>query len=214
MGRLFPLVLVASFALLTAATAAPVIHETASFVQSTPSAGYDLRDNQMAGARFTVTQPTEVTAVGGQLYATGTLFGAIVTLGADDLPMPNPAPPSALSGILAMTTFSTGSTQHTDFRAPLSITLAPGTYGLVFGGAGTGFSGRMALTGNPVPGAAIITNSGALWRDLNINPYNRMRFVIEGQAVPEPATAFLMPTAVIAFFFRRHRVPLLVCPAE
>lgn len=203
--NVFPAVIVAFFAFLPAATAAAVIHETATFVQAAAAGGYDLRDNQMAGTRFTVSQTTEVTAIGGQLFATGTLFGAIVTLGVDDLPIPNPGEPSAISGIQAITTFSTNSIQHTDYRTPLSTTLAPGTYGLVFGGVDSGLSGRMALTGTPLSGAKIFTNAGGFWQDNTVERFNGMRFVIEGQAVPEPTTALLMQTVGIALLFHCHR---------
>lgn len=161
----------------------------------------------MAGMRFTVSQATEVSAIGGQLFANGTLFGAIVTLGVDDLPMPNPGAPSAVSGILEMTTFSTGSGDHVDFRAPLSLALAPGTYGLVFGGVGSELSGRMAMTGTPLPGAEVFTNSGDSWRDVTRDPYNRMRFVIEAHSVPEPASLLLIPicTMTILLGWRRRK---------
>ena len=62
---------------------AETIYESATFC-STSAGGYTFDGGQILGARFHLSQPVQVTAIGGNMAAStqtgGTFFGAIITL--------------------------------------------------------------------------------------------------------------------------------------
>ena len=98
------------------------------------SGGYLLREDEFYGARFQVTAPTDITSVGGHLWASepnAGLFAAIVRLDSGKaLPKGSPFAEGEVvaSGAYAL---QNGLSREYDF--PLTVSLEPGFYGLVLG---------------------------------------------------------------------------------
>jgi len=111
------------------------------------------------GVRFQVTSTVQVTGIGGGVWSLTQreLFGELFALsGPADLPSGDPlnSDPLALVSFVAPTSLQ-------DFSVPLSITLTPGYYGLVFGAYPSGSvggvigpeaSGLMTIDGSDLPG--------------------------------------------------------------
>jgi hypothetical protein len=167
---------------------ADIIYESATMGPSGQySGGYAIDSMQFIGASFYVPSTVQVTAIGGHLYAIYSgddVFGAIVKLNsASDLPkgLPLNSPE-----VVAQTVF-VPSYYSSDIRVPLSCTLTPGYYGLVFGSGlyGATGMGSMPYTGqSDLPGASYF-----FWLDDGIDYgwYNtsalNVRFVVEGTVV-------------------------------
>lgn len=145
---------------------------------------------QWLGSRFTVAQTTQVSAVGGHIngnndFGDGRIFAAIVRLaGPNALPPsipgdPNnpfdPGKPIDPSEIVASTTFRPpdfGPFGGDDIRVPLSATLTPGTYAVVFGSGDLDGNGTADTTGDagfPVTGTPVGSVHLLLW-GLNFFP--------------------------------------------
>jgi hypothetical protein len=94
--------------------------------------------DEYLGARFQVLAPTLVDHIGGHLSGiSGQIFGAIIPLsGPTDLPSSSTVAPIAL----AATTFMPPNPSN-DVLVPLSVTLAPGWYALIFGSHEFGATG-------------------------------------------------------------------------
>jgi len=193
--------------LLFAATPATagLVYESATLGPVPDWMGYPLLSNQILGARFNISEPTQVTAIGGHLYVgvgSGSIFGAIVALNG-----PNALPQGALllpEEVVASTVF-VGPYPSSDFRTSLSVMLAPGTYGLVFGSGQFGATGwgHMISTNTDLPGASYFWSNGSWWSNGGIDS---VRFVVEGDpAVPEPATGALAGLALCALVLVRFR---------
>ena len=90
-----------------------------------------MNETQFVGARFYVDRQLNVTKIGGHITQTGwNFFGAIVALNSSsDLP---DGYPFSVGDVVASTVFNPGY-PSSDYRTPLSVTLSPGYYGLVFG---------------------------------------------------------------------------------
>jgi hypothetical protein len=109
-----------------------------------------------------------------------------------------------LSEVVAQTTFN-ADTPSSDFLTPLSATLAPGSYALVFGAgqfdsSGAGF---MPTNNTDLPGTSYFTWNGftSTWQNASTTG---LRFVVTGTAVPEASTAVLsIISIVIVWIFRR-----------
>jgi probable HAF family extracellular repeat protein len=145
---------------------------------------------QFVGARFAVSQTELVSDIGGHLgNSSGTLFGAIVSLSSPTA-LPTGSPFS-LPEVVASTTFNAG-TPSSDFLTPLSATLNPGEYALVFGsgqfGAGS-TTGFMPTDNTDLPGASYFTWNGftSSWQNSSATG---LRF--EVKSVPEPSTVVLI----------------------
>jgi hypothetical protein len=183
------IVLLATFNTINAA----VIFESATMGQSGQYSS-DIGVDQFffLGSRFYVPATTQITAIGGHLgsFNYEDIFGAIVRLNSStDLPKGFPLNDSE---IVAHTQF-TPNYPSSDFRAPLSCTLSPGYYGLVFG------SGKYSATGtaympnegqSDLPGASYFFWDGLYefaW--FSAVPFQG-RFVVEGTIVtPEYCSA-------------------------
>jgi len=111
---------------------------------------------QYLGARFHLDHDVKVQSVGGHFMGlTHQYFAAIVPLsGPDALPTGIPYVDFA-STFLGAASFSTPFAS-VDILVPLSVSLAPGDYGLVFGAGefGTSGSGGMPRNNPEIPGAA------------------------------------------------------------
>jgi hypothetical protein len=189
-------------ALATPAVAA-VIYESATLGPIGQFGGTGVFSDQFVGARFEITAPTTVTAIGGHLYGSyDSIFGAIIALDSmDALPQ---GFPFAGGEVLASTAFTPDS-PSTDYRTPLSVTLAPGTYALVFGTGQFGATGEGMMPSNntDLPGASYFWWNGSTWQD---GGFSSARFVVEGDsAVPEPTTVALAGMAFGALALLRRR---------
>jgi hypothetical protein len=159
-----------------------MVFETAPLGPTGQTGGYALSDTRYMGARFYFQRGIEVTQIGGhmsRLSFGGNLFGAIVPLsGPFDLPAGNPF----IAGeVVASTVFDPGY-PSTDFRAPLSVTLSPGYYALIFGtnalGSIGGYGAMPYFGQTSYPDSSyIIWQPGSGWWNDGLN---NTRFVIEG----------------------------------
>ena len=186
---------------------AGIILETATLGPNpTPARG--LSPLQWIGARFTVTQPVQVDQIGCNIEGVSTIFGAIVPLGPDGLPT---LPPSMIeSNALAGTSF-TAPSSVADVSVPLSVALAPGSYGVVFGVGPFGSGGAANLTGGNIPTsqASFFSQTplvGDVWLDQPTLSGLRL-FVIGTQSVPEPSTWIMTGTGLLTIIGASLRRP-------
>lgn len=188
---IFGLLVAASF---VCEAKAAVLHESATFAAG--SGGNSAHATQYLASRFTLSQTSAITAIGGNIFLfpwlDNELFGAIVALSSAPSALPSFLPSQLSSNTLAYTTFSPP-TASSDFRTPLSVTLNAGTYALIFGAgqwdtSGWGsmpFAGQSNLPGSSYFSGHLFTNA---WFDGGVT---RMRFVVEGSVSPVPLPAAL-----------------------
>ena len=204
--------------------------DTFTFAPSVPFNGNGgflrLFSDQHIGMRFAVTTTTNITHIGGHVNSENgsMLFGAIVRLDDQNAsPVGWPTAP-----VVASTTFNPGfqgnfipGVLFNDVLTPLSVTLEPGDYALVFG-AGEYFGlpadsmGNMPIDSMNLGGASYIVWSRPFntWRPFdvvtfpgNVSP----RFVILSDqpltAVPEPVSVLLFATGLagVAGWVRKRR---------
>jgi len=160
-------------------------------IQSTPNF------MRFVGASFTINQQTDITGIGAQFggFPSGTIFGAIVPLASlTALPAGSPSQLESIS--VADVEFSVSGGIH-DILQPLSVTLNPGTYGVIFGSGLFGTSGFAGLgDGNATVGSPNFFDFQQVaspdWKVLNADG---VRLFVEGNvvtAVPEPSTWAMM----------------------
>lgn len=172
---------------------------SASLGSNNTGIGFTIDNNQFLGWRFQAESTLQVTAIGGNLSkGSGSLFGIIVALNSfNKLPQGEPFLPEE---ILAITTFDS-SKLFGDVEVPLSVRLAPGYYGLVFGSGLFGATGSSAMPYNNIdlPGSSYFvcwncTTEKGTWSN---SQTTNIRFVVEGDdgppisqpsAVPEPSS--------------------------
>jgi PEP-CTERM motif len=157
------------------------------------------------GADFTVSQVTTISSIGARFADTarqshngangdGSIFGAIVQV---DPVTGLPANPveTLMSIVLGSAVFTP--TTDGDNSTPLSVTLQPGTYGLVFGSGLLGATGVAdLLAGNdPVGSPSIFVNDFAPFAS---DP-NETDIRLFATAVPEPGSLMLLLSAGIMF---------------
>jgi hypothetical protein len=207
-------------ALAKLAVAAPIIFESASLgVTGVQFPGSAIAPAQYIGVRFEIDQTTIVSAVGGHISSNPNvhqdLFAAIVPLaGATAVPAESPGTFSPL----AVTTFLPPILSD-DIRVPLSVTLDPGWYALIFGSGRFGATGEGALISNgaPLPGISQASFFHASSPFLLAPPPNWQavssqvgtRYVVEGVAVPEPSSVLLFTggAGALLLLLRRPRFP-------
>ncbi len=185
-------------AVLFAAAADPsLLHESAAMGSEGQMGGAIIDAGQFLVARFHVDQTAEVEAIGGHLGSSGEIFGALIPLsGPDALPEEIP-----LDQALASTTFDAG-TASRDFRTPLSATLEPGDYALVFG---SGLFGAQGDGFMPENNADFPDASYFLWDGAGSDGgFENVRFVV---ALPEPTATLLQACALatLALLLRGRR---------
>jgi hypothetical protein len=182
---------------------AGIIFESSTMGPAPAYSGATLNTSVFLGARFQVTSPVQVTAIGGHLWEdSGTFFGAIVSLtGSTALPTGSPFDGT----VLASTTF-VGSNPSSDYRTPLSVALGTGWYGLVFGAGQLGSvsgAGAMPMNNTDLVGSSYFFWNGSSW---NTTTSQGLRFVVEGPSdVPEPSTFVLLGTSVLGLALLRRR---------
>lgn len=158
------------------------------------------------GADFTVTTPTELSSVGAAFGDTaitsssGTIFGAIVKVN-PTTGLPTQPVESLASITLADVVFTP--TTDGDTTVPLSVDLAPSTYGLVFGSGLFGATGvaDMLHNNDPVGTPSIFINDFAPFTQDTSDTDVRLL----ANAVPEPASIAVLLSAIAALTVLRCR---------
>jgi hypothetical protein len=214
---------VVGVALLATATAvhADTILETVPYVPETYEGGdISIMKDQMVGARFHVNATTTIDHIGGALSLDATsypgnrmLFGAIVALADSPWGVVPSGSPYQLAP-LAVTTFTPPGEydERQLVLLPLSATLEPGDYGVVFGTGLFGATGLGAMFTTNVPspaGTFFVSYHNYDW-NLNLgDPSERSYcFVVTGTTVPEPGSIVLLLIGVLGaagYFWRRQR---------
>jgi hypothetical protein len=189
---------------------AETIFESATFGPfSDAPMGYAIANYQFQAARFHLDTETVVDHIGGRFGGNGTSkllsFGAIAELGASGFP---DASPLTFQPI-ASATFSPANA-NADTLVPLSVTLPPGDYALIFGAGRFGSpvlpdSTTDILTHNPeTPQASYFSYNELGGNDIWTNDADDigLRFFVTGTPVLEPSTlvlAVLGTTALLAY---------------
>jgi hypothetical protein len=174
--------------------AQPVVLESA--VMGTPGriGGTSITTSQFVGWRFETSQTLDVERIGGHLLSfpdeTGDIFAALVRLQSiSSVPMGAPFTPEE---VVATTTFRPPF-PSAEVYTPLSATLTPGSYALVFGTGLFGGTGAGALhNGDDQPDVPPTNLSSFIFWSIpfvgqppewRLNLASHMRFVIEAQVV-------------------------------
>ena len=190
-----------------AAIASTIIHESATGnTNSFP--GVNVDDEQFVGSRFTLTQATAISGVGGRFVTSGgplpNVFAAIVEM--DGLvPKGNPFNGSEILGSTAFTTSNIG-----DTIAPLSVTLPAGDYGLVFGagllGASTegSFLSRTGTDTSAGSGSYFLYTGAWIGDSLASGVATGSRLFVIGDPIPEPTSFALLGLAGLIAMRRRR----------
>jgi hypothetical protein len=190
---------------------AGIILESATLGPTGQNGGISVGNEQYLAARFQVGTAVTVDHIGGHLaeFHPGGLFGAIVQL-SGPAALPSFLPSAIASNALASTVF-TAPSSSADILVPLSVTLAPGDYALVFGSGAFGASGDGVMA----EGNTDTAQASYIAADLNNNTWNdagshqTTRFVVTGQSiVPGPAAIIPAGTATmtgLGLAWRRRR---------
>ncbi len=173
---------------------ADTLFESATMGATQQSGGYSIDDAQYLGVRFTLGSKTTITSVGGQLgaggFGDGGIFVAIVKL-ASASALPVGAPFTSQEVVASKAVKITGK-PATDVFVPLTVTLDPGVYGLIYGsgalgdpasGSGESYAGLMG-NGNTDRG----NGSYFFWRTnswVNSAPVG-LRFTVYGTPAGAP----------------------------
>jgi hypothetical protein len=202
---------------------AATILETATRGPSGNIAGVSLVASTDIGARFHLDHETLIDHIGGEFFQDGDpsalTFGAITALSPSGFPVGGPSTFQPL----AETTFVAVQGQDLDLMIPLSVTLPPGDYALIFGGNRFGATtsndnGPSSMPFNNVPTsqASFFTTNPVIYaseavQDENppwsnaTNPNAAFRFLITGTPVPEPSTVILAALGGLALLANRRR---------
>ena len=215
--RQFALVVGACAATVLNASSSPFLFESATFgggpLIDGQAGGIALLPTQFLGARFEVANTVEVQSVGGDIVgiASGPLFAAIIPLSSLSA---LPSGPLSSLDVIAETTF-TAPFPGGDVSVPLSVTLEPGVYGLLFGSGLFGATGEGAMPrdNKEIPENASLfdyhLSAGVLgWYD---TVAHGLRFFVKGttgsQSVPDTgSTLSLLALGVIGIVVLRSKM--------
>jgi PEP-CTERM motif len=189
---------------------AGTVLESATLGPTGQTIGVFVQSDQYLGARFQVTSTTVVDHIGGHLGANGIvgngeILGAIVPV--LDTPIGFPFSTKIAPVALAEVTFTLPATSE-DLLLPLSVTLAPGSYALVFGSGEFGATGQGIMPeDNTDTAQASYFFGGGTTNVWNNGGFHNARFVVTGTVltVPEPATLVLSGLAGLAALRGRLR---------
>jgi hypothetical protein len=200
-----------------------VLYQTATMGVPS-SAGLSITQLQFLGARFTLNSSSVISDIIGEIGSFGggnpEMFMALFQLSGPDTFPSNVVGTPFANAPLYSTTFN-ASSPGGDISFPVSLSVQPGTYAVVFGtglfGASTagtagGYMPFGVSSGNVVqPGADLITwyddtgaqnSSLAKWH----NGTNQgERFVVQGDTTPEPGSALLIGSGITAMALLRSR---------
>lgn len=183
-----------------------IIYESATLGPVGLGAGSGLAlSYHLLGSRFHLDTPVQVDAVGGDIWGSGSLFAAIVSVnGPSALPSGSPFD----STTIATTTFSPPSVAA-DITIPLSTFLAPGEYALIFGSQhfGATGSGVMPFSNYDLPGSIPYIDwdyTVQQWANMTGTHVDGLRFVVYGDVVPEPNVGALLAMGIAALLTRRQ----------
>jgi hypothetical protein len=187
---------------------ADIILESTTLSQPGQFGGPTISAAIFRGARFHVDTAVEVDQVGGHLggaVLVGGIFAAILSLDGP-LGFPNGDPFSFTP--LAVTTINPP-VPSADLLVPLSVTLAPGDYALIFGSGRFGATGLSALPSNfggqDTGQATYFEGQAGQWINSNTQ---LARFVVTGEPVviPEPSALALLSlgAVVLAGYYQRR----------
>jgi hypothetical protein len=178
---------------------AGVVAESATHTDD-DAGDYSIYEGRYLGFGFTLDQTTNITAIGGEFdNIAGNIFGTIVKLPSAD-GLPSFAPTDLAANSLGHVVF-TGSGSGVDRSAALSLTLAAGTYAVIFGGnsqfAGADGTGGLTADNNVVGSPNLFQYLDVVYGDswTHDSLYDGLRLYVEGTpvgAVPEPATWAMM----------------------
>lgn len=150
--------------------------------------------SQFLGWRFQLTDPLQVTDIGGHLatrpnVGNGEIFGAIVSLSSSNA-VPQVNPFQLEEEVLASTSFNPGFPSR-DVTVPLFVKLNPGNYALIFGTGLFGASGYgfMPDFQQDLPGSSYFFSVDTFWE--GGGSFSGARFVVKGESgvftpIPEP----------------------------
>jgi hypothetical protein len=192
-------------------TRAAIIHESATLgATGRPVFGLSVSATQFLGSRFSVDSVVRVESVGGHLVGTpGNLFATIVSLSSPTaLPSGSPFDMTTVA-----TTLFDPLEPSNDILVPLSATLNPGHYALIFGAPIFEQPSEGAMPDNniDIPGSASYFN----WFGLGTPPrwvdhpeFTNLRFVVTGFVIPEPTSVALIGLGLSAAcgLYRRNRL--------
>ena len=181
---------------------ADIILQTALFT-GVDNGEYIVHSDRFIGASFALSSPTQITGIGGQFggFPAGTIFGAIIPL--DSLTaLPTYAPDQLPTHSLADTVFSLvgqlpAIPQGADIIEPLSVTLPPGTYAVLFGSGlfGADGNGGLGFQNTPCCSPTFLQNFFGDWASFN-DP--GVRIVVQGVSVPAPIAGAGLPGLIFA----------------
>ena len=163
------------------------------------SSNESIGSNQFLGWRFQLTDPLQVTDIGGHLgtflpnsgldFGNGEIFGAIVSLSGSNA-VPQVKPFQLEEEVLAATSFNPGFPSR-DVTVPLFVKLNPGNYALIFGTGLFGASGYgfMPDFQQDFPGSSYFFSVDTFWE--GGGNFSGARFVVKGESgvftpIPEP----------------------------
>ena len=196
MNWLVLIILVTGMACGTTTTRADTLHQSALMGSAGQYGGTAINGYQYVGSRFYLQESSIVTRVGGHMGSPAqafTYFAAIVRLdGPTALPQGSPFLPEE---VVAVTNFSMGVSgwPSTNLMVPLRANVAPGWYGLVFGGGyysqplfGAYGDGIMPANNTNLPGTSYFGWTGPYLQQSNTwqdGICSGVLFVVEGNAV-------------------------------
>jgi hypothetical protein len=154
-----------------------------------PEVGLGVGGGQWIGARFSISQPSRIVAIGAELSGFSTIFAAIVPLDSRT-GLPAFSPTELESHVLASVAFPVPQSISTRM-VPLDVILEPGDYGVLFGVGlfGTGGFANLATGNTPTSQASFfsaeffVPNNPPSWYDWPASP--GMRILVYGDPDPE-----------------------------
>lgn len=217
MNRIIGLVVCCVVASLTGNTNADIIFESATLGSDGqtggPAFGQLTGATAVIGVRFSISERTQVNSVGGHVFGARSrpdpVSAAIIGLPFDEFP-PIGNDLSQMD-VRASSLWDLEPSPSSEQFVDLDVILEVGEYALLFGGAQPGATGAGAMpTGSRTGGEDIGDPVYLYFTDINNAGWHNQqrrghRFVVRGQAIPEPASATMLIGMVAVITFRRRR---------
>lgn len=201
---------------------AGVVYESATLGTTGQSGGLFLASDFLVGSWFSLSESTQITALGGHAAVSNgsadddTLWVAVIELQDGALPTFNVNDIETHAKVSGLLTHPLGFGSSRDLRTNVNAVLGPGDYAILIGGGfsfngnvglfGATTSGVMARSNTDLPGSQYFgyTSSGG-WD--NTIDRTRSRLIVEGvtAAVPEPSSLSLLVVAGLGALVCRRR---------